>query len=415
MSKVGSTPALLAINNYFYRRGGAEVIFLEQNRLFEEMGWRVVPFSMRHPKNIPSLWSSWFVDEIELEQQYPTIRKALNATKVIYSVEARHRIGELIGLVRPDIAHAHNVYHHISPAIFGTLKASSIPTVLTLHDLKIACPAYRMLAHDGVCERCKSGQIWNVAMHRCMKGSLPLSLLIGVETLVHRLLGCYSKNVDRFVVPSRFYLEKFVEWGWRREQFVYIPNFVDIERLRPAGGSPGKTFVFVGRLSSEKGVKTLVRALALAEVQGVFVGAGPEEKELRRLADEVGASVTFAGYRAGQALVDAIRDARAVVLPSEWYENAPVSLMEAYALERPVIGAAIGGIPELIRDGVTGALFPSGDVEALAAKLRNFADTPDDDIAAMGKAGRSWVENEFTGARYRERLIEMYRTMGVKC
>jgi len=248
--------------------------------------------------------------------------------------------------------------------------------------------------------------------HRCVKDSLALSALILMESSVHRMLGCYSKNMDRFVVPSRFYLEKFVEWGWPRGRFAYIPNFVDVERLVPRG-DPGKPFVYCGRLGPEKGLRTFVRATALAGVKGRIVGTGPEEEALRRLAEETGADVEFLGYRSGEALFDGMRNSRAMVLPSEWYENAPMSVMEAYALERPVIGAGIGGIPELISEGETGSLFKSGDVDDLAAKLRRYADLSDSEIHEMGRAGRRWMEQDFTAERYRERLLGLYGEMGV--
>ena len=403
---------LLSINNYYYRRGGAEVVFLEQNRLFEEIGWQVLPFAMRHPKNLQSEWSEYFADEIEFGETYSFLQKVSNSLKIIYSFEAKHNLARLVDRVRPDIAHAHNVYHHISPSIFSLLKAKGIPTALTLHDLKIACPAYKMLTHDGICERCKSGAIWNVAAHRCVKGSLSLSSVILIESAVHRLLGCYSKNVDRFVVPSRFYLEKFVEWGWPRDKFVYIPNFVDVDTLQPQGGI-GEAFVYIGRLGPEKGLATFIRAVKIAGVKGWIVGTGPEEGKLRGLAAEIGADVEFLGYLTGPALFDAVSRARAMVLPSEWYENAPMSIMESYALERPVIGADIGGIPELIRKGETGEVFPSGDAEALAERLGQFASLPAQAVLAMGKAGRAWMAESFTSQRYRERLLSLYREMGL--
>lgn len=407
-------PTLLSINNYFYRRGGAEVVFLEQNRLLKEIGWEVVPFSMRHPGNEASPWSEFFVSEIEFGNDYSFWQKAVRAAKITYSTEARHKIAALAERAQPNIAHAHNVYHHISPAIFETLKAHGISTVLTLHDLKIACPAYKMLTHDGICERCKGGAIWNVVRHRCIKNSLSLSAVIMLESTVHRMLGCYSRNVDRFVVPSRFYLDKLVEWGWPRGRFTHVPNFVDVEVHHP-DSNPGRAFVFFGRLGPEKGLRTLVRAAARASVPLWIVGSGPEEVGLRELTRELGADVEFFGYRTGEALHETIRRARAVVLPSEWYENAPMSVMEAYALGRPVIGANIGGIPELVIQNETGVTFPSGSVEALATQLSHFASMPDTEITDMGYAGRAWMEREFTASRYRERLVELYRDMGVDC
>lgn len=404
-------PTLLSINNYYYRRGGAEVVFLEENNLFKEIGWQVVPFAMQHPQNLPSEWQDYFVDEIEFSSDYSLLEKAARASKIIYSFEARKKIAALAAKTQPSVAHAHNVYHHISPAIFSKLKSLGIPTVLTLHDLKIACPCYKMMTHDGVCERCKGGKIWNVAVHKCVKDSRLLSSVILAETAVHRLLGCY-RDVDKMITPSRFFIEKFVEWGWPRDRFTYIPNFVDTRQFQPRG-AVGKTFVYLGRLLFDKGVGTFIRAVAQAGVKGWIVGTGPEEQQLRQLAQELNADVEFLGYKTGEDMADTIRNARVMVLPSELYENAPMSVLEAYALDRPVIGADIGGIPELIKVGETGALFPSRNVDALAEQLRYFADLPDATILLMGKTGRAWAEKDFTAARYRERLIDLYSSMGV--
>ena len=406
-----STPTLLSINNYFYRRGGAEVVFLEQNRLFQKEGWQVVPFAMKHDKNNESEWQSYFVDEIEFGQNYSFLQKVGSAFKVMYSVEAQKKISALVDEVQPDIAHAHNIYHHISPAIFNTLKSKGIPTVLTLHDLKIACPAYKMLTHDGVCERCKEGSLLNVVKHKCIKNSGVLSTVVMFEAFVQRMMKTYSKGVDKFIVPSRFYLEKLVEWGWPREKFVYIPNFVDISNIEPKGLS-GDSFVFFGRLGAEKGIKTLVLAAKKSGVKVKIVGTGPIENELKELIDT---NVELLGYQSGEALFNIIRDARAVILPSEWYENAPISIMEAYALERPVIGANIGGIPEMIREGKTGALFESGNIEALATVLTKFNQMEPSELLEMGKAGRKWVEKDFTVERYVDRVQTLYRTLGVDC
>jgi glycosyltransferase involved in cell wall biosynthesis len=402
-------PKLLSINNYYYRRGGAEVVFLEHNRIFEQAGWQVFPFAMRHPMNLPSQWGHFFVDETEFGEEYSFWQKASRVLKITYSLEARRKLSKLIDQVRPDIAHAHNVYHHLSPSIFSLLKARGIPTVLTLHDLKIACPAYKMLTHDGICERCKGGAIWNVALHRCVKNSLALSTVILMESFVHRMLGCYAKNVDRFVVPSKFFLDKFAEWGWPRGRFAYIPNFVDAGRLQPQDERHlGRAFIYFGRLSPDKGLATFIRAVKRAGVKGWIAGTGPEDGRLRALAAEARADVDFLGYLTGERLIDAIRNARAMVLPSELYENAPVSILESYALERPVIGADIGGIPELIRPGETGGTFQSGNADALAERMSEFAAMPDRDVVAMGKAGRAWVERSFTPQCYRDRVLSLY-------
>lgn len=406
---------LLAINNYFYRRGGAEAIFLDQMDMFGRAGWNAVPFSMQHPANLSSEWSSYFVPEIEFGRQHGLKTKIEHGLEVIYSRKARARLAALLDKVKPDIAHAHNVYHHISPSIFPLLKQRGIPTVLTAHDLKLACPAYKMLAPDGICERCKGGRIHNVLANRCMKQSLALSGLVMVETAVHRMFGLYSRYIDRIIVPSRFYRETLIEWGWPPEQLVYIPNFVEQAiSHRPVMADEGDYFLFAGRLAPEKGIATLIKAAGLSGQRLRIAGTGPEEASLRALVQQTGAQVEFIGYLSGEALHQAIAAAKALVLPSEWYENAPVSLLEAYALRRPVIGSFIGGIPELIRENITGLIARPSDPDDLARALVAMSELPSDVRRTMGEAGCEWVLKDFSQAAYLERTTGLYRKLGVR-
>jgi glycosyltransferase involved in cell wall biosynthesis len=404
---------LLSINSYFYPRGGSEAVYFAHNRLLEEEGWSVIPFAMQHPENLPSPWSDYFVTELELGSSYSLAGKLSRLPKVIYSLEARRLLDRLLARARPDIAHAHNIYHHLSPSILGLLRRRGIPTVLTLHDLKIACPAYTMLAPDGICERCRGGRVHNVVLNRCIGGSAAMSFVIMLEAVVHRALGSYSRCVDQMIVPSRFYLDKLCEWGFRREQFRYVPNFVESKHFEP-GYRPGSAFLYFGRLTRQKGVLTLLRAAALTGVPLRIAGRGPEDGAARELAAELGANVEFLGHLSGATLHDAIRASRGIVLPSEWYENAPMSLLEAYALGKPVIGARIGGIPELVREGETGVCFASGDPASLARALEHLARLPDASVAEMGRAARRWVEEEFTSGHYRERILAAYEELGVR-
>ncbi len=403
---------LLSINNYYYYRAGAETVFLEQNRMFQQCGWNVVPFAMQSKKNLSSPWSRYFVDNIEFDERYSLPAKLIRVPKVIYSFEARRKLARLIDESRPDVCHVHNIYHHISPSILSLLKQRSIPVVLTLHDLKIACPAYSMLAHDGVCERCRGGRLHNVVLHRCIKGSVTLSASVMLEATLHRLLRTYSSCVDRFAVPSRFYIEKLCDWGWPRSMFSHVPNFVDPKCYRPQY-EPGKHFVYFGRLSREKGLATLIRAVALSGSRLLLAGTGPQLAELGALTAKIGADVTFLGFLTGESLHEAVRSARAVVLPSEWYENAPMTVLEAYALGKPVLGARIGGIQELVYEQETGLGFASGDVASLAAALRDFAERPDRTIEDMGRQARRVVEKQYTPELYQQRLISIYRELGV--
>jgi glycosyltransferase involved in cell wall biosynthesis len=246
--------------------------------------------------------------------------------------------------------------------------------------------------------------------HRCMKGSLALSALVMLESYLHRLLGSYLGNVDKFLVPSRFYLTKLREWGFPADRFEYVPNFVAADSFTP-NFEPGARFVFFGRLSPEKGIATLIRAAAAARVGLDVIGTGPAKDELRQLA--AGQDVRFLGFLTGAKLNAAVASARAVVAPSEWYENAPLAVLEAAALGKPLIVSRIGGLPELIVEGESGWSFQPRSVAGLAACLRRVADLPDGDVAAAGMAARRRVQDEFSPQRYLEGIRAVYGQLGV--
>jgi glycosyltransferase involved in cell wall biosynthesis len=405
-------PTQVSVTSYYYRRGGAEAVMLDQNDLLEAQGWKIVPFAMEYEKNFETEYDDYFVEEIDFASDYTPVEKARKVVKSVYSLEARSAIGKLIDDVRPDIVHAHNVYHHLTPAIFGAIKKKGVPSVMTVHDLKIGCPSKLMLAPDGVCERCKGGKTWNAVQQRCLKGSLALSAVAALETTLHNALGSYNKNVDLFIVPSHFHTNKLVEWGLPKDKTRYLPNAVDVSEMVP-DFSAGERFVFVGRLSEEKGLLTFVQAVADSGVAATIVGTGPQEEELRALVARTGADVEFAGYQTGDALFDIVRAARALVLPSECYENAPVVLLEAYGVGTPVLGSDLGGIPELITEGETGLLATAGDAGSFATQLRAMQDMSDDDLETMARAGRAFVETRFTYERYFADLLEIYAELGV--
>lgn len=406
-------PKLLSLNNYAYIRGGSDAVFLAHDRLFAEKGWDTAIMAMQHPKNFPSKWSPYFVDEIEMGRDYSLAQKAKMSAKIIYSLEARRKLSALLDAFTPDVAHIHNIYHHISPSVLSLLKARGIPMVMTAHDLKLACPNYKMLNRTGVCERCRGGNYLNVIRHRCLHGSVALSTLVALESTIHRALRSYSGNLSRIVAPSAFMRTKLIDWGWPAPLIEVIPNFVAYESMQPQY-APGSYFVYFGRLQMDKGLDTLVHAAAQARVALHFVGTGPDEAAVVQLAGQLGAEVTFHGYQSGAALHALVRGARAAVIPSRLYENAPIAALEAYALGKPVIGSRIGGIPELVREGETGALFDTGDAAALAAILRRYQDLPDATLAQMGRAGRDMVERGYSQEAYVRRMADLYARIGVR-
>lgn len=389
------------------------MVYLAHASLMEELGWENGFFSMQHPENIQTSWSRYFVNELEFGQAYSFRQKLAMAAKAVYSVEAQKKLRLLLRDFHPDVAHLHCIYHHLSPSILPVLSAAGVPIVMTAHDLKIACPAYKMLNQSGVCERCKDGSVLNVIRHRCVRGSLAASAIVAVESGVQRAMKTYQRCITRVVVPSRFFIEKFVEWGWPREKFAYVPNYVECARFIPEF-EPGNYFLYFGRLAPEKGISTLLRAAKAAGASLKIVGSGPEQQNLLALNENLGSGAEFLGYRSGEDLHALIRGARAVVLPSEWYENAPMSVLESFALGKPAIGARIGGIPELIEDGVNGWTFASGNVGELADVLARVASMDTTSIAAIGRAARNLVEERFNRESYIKATLGLYAELGVK-
>lgn len=405
-------PKLLNVNTYHYRRGGSDVVYFEHAHLMQQQGYENAFFAMHHPKNEPTPFSQYFIDELEFGHAYSLTQKLSMAAKAIYSFEAQTKLRQLLTKFKPDIAHLHCIYHHLSPSILPVLHKAGVPIVMTAHDLKIACPAYKMLNNTGICERCKDGTVLNVIKHRCVRGSLAASTIVALESGLQRSLQLYRRYLTKIVVPSQFFIEKFVEWGWPREQFVYIPNYVDAECFTP-NYSPGEYFLYFGRLAPEKGVGTLIRAAAQSKVKLKIAGTGPEQESLHALNASLGNPAEFLGFQSGVALHQLVQQSRAVVLPSEWYENAPMSVLESMAMGKPVIGAHIGGIPELITSEI-GWTFTSGDAVALSALLENVNLTSSARIEEMGIAARKRVEHYFNKHNYISAIQNLYQSLGIK-
>lgn len=398
---------LLSIHNYHFRHAGSDILFLAHDRLYREQGWETAVFSMRHRDNLPSPWSEYFVEEIEYGRPYTLRNKLRLAAKVLYSREARAQLGRLLIRFRPDVIHVHNVYHHISPSILPLLRALNVPVVLTAHDYKLACPAWKMYDGTTVCEECRGGRLLPLLRKRCMHGSVALSALIATETALHRYMKVYQNCIDRIVCPSRFMVEKLSEWGWPCERLVHIPNYFDTQDWRPhfeAGGY----FLYFGRLSPEKGVATLLRACALTQWPVRIVGSGPSGAELRHLAEALQAPVEFVDHLPQQKLVEQVRGARAVVVPSEWYENAPLAILESFACGKPVIATRIGGNPELVCEGKNGWLCEPREPRSLADCLDRAWHMPDGELEQMGRSAHALVTRDYSSSRYYDAMTCLY-------
>jgi glycosyltransferase involved in cell wall biosynthesis len=405
---------ILMCNSFYYLRGGAERCVFDLSALLTAHGHDVIPFAMQHERNYSSEYNEYFVSAVD----YPSklrISSSLQGQlsmleRVIYSREAKHKIARLIADTGPDIVHIHGIAHELSPSVLDAIKQAGIPIVQTLHDYKLLCPNTSFVSNGKVCERCKTHRYYQVMLHRCKRGSLLASVLAGVEMYVHKLLRIYEKNVDLFIAPSQFLQRKVREYGIK-SPIEHLPNFINMERFQPCY-EPDDYFIYVGRLIQVKGIHTLLEAMRQIQTSHLYiVGGGEMDAELRSFVQQHGlTNVSFLGHLDTEKLILVMQRAAFSVVPSEWYENYPMSVVESLACGTPVIGSRIGGIPEIIKDGHNGLLFEPGNAGQLAEKILDLLSNPQRTIM-MGRQGRQQVQTVNHPEQHYKQTMQFYRRL----
>lgn len=400
------------VNSFHYCRGGASTYTFGLSDLLQENGsHKVVHFAMKHPFNVPSEYSEFFIPEIDLPKELAQggLRSGIRVLRrAIYSSKSKEKLSQLLNKHPVDIAHIHNVHGYITASILHTLRARNLPITWTLHDYFLVCPNTTFFSKDKICEACKGGRFYNVVRNKCRKDSYAASIVVMLEEYIHRLLGLL-RFVDFFIAPSNFLRNKMIEYHFPSDKVIHIPNFIDTKNTKLSLNNDGY-ILYSGRLSYEKGLKTLIKAISLCNsVKLLIAGEGPLKGELETMAENIAPKKgEFLGYLNGERLQKIIGGAMFVVVPSEWYENFPYSILEAFTLGKPVIGSEIGGIPELVRDGETGLLFEPGSTGDLAEKIQWMIDHPKE-RQEMGQRARELVEKECNPELHYEHLTGVYR------
>ena len=395
---------VLLINKFLYPKGGDAISTLTTGELLSKKGHSVVFWGMKHPANPEYPYAEYFVDYIDYEGALSVKKKISYAITILYSFEAREMIRKLLKKDRPDIVHLNNFAHQISPSILNVFSKYNLPVVMTMRDYKLVCPSYSMLLDGKPCEMCKNGKYYWCFFNKCTKNSFSKSLLNTLEMYLHHRIMHIYKKIDVFISPSIFLMNKIREMNFTGK-VIYLPNFVNLELFSPCYDSEDNSIVYTGRLSPEKGIMTLMRAVKGLNVKLKIIGEGPlrEELEGKKLDN-----VYFFGYMDQKELKEELKKSILLVIPSKWYENNPRVVMEAFATGKPVIGARIGGIPELVKDGVTGYTFKPGNAWDLRSKILMLTRDPDK-IVQMGKNARKFVEENFNQEKHYQGLMEIYQ------
>ena len=441
---------ILLVNKYFYRKGGAETYFFALAEGLKALGHEVAFFSMQHPNNEPSYWSKYFVSEKDYVGEISAFKKVQEASTLIYSFEAKRKFEALLEEFKPDIIHMNNVHRQLTLSILDApyLKKHHVPVVYTAHDYILLCPAYTMVNGRGeVCDACLDRHFMHATKNVCVKGSRAKSVLATMEAEFLKLHHSYDK-IDLIIAPSQFMKSKLDEGGFAGKT-VAMQNFLtdsqmamgarvaNTHKFEDAEAGARPYFLFFGRLSKEKGILTLVEAFlqaaglakgnvgaqsddqntqVLPDVWDLhIVGDGPERGAIEQLIASAGpqaaARIHLLGYKSGEELQREVGNARFTVLSSEWRENMPYSGLESLAAQTPIIGAGIGGIPELVEEEKTGFTFESGNAVDLSNSMLKCAAASMLNYSAMQCSCREYVNERCMQNKYALALIDLYERM----
>ncbi len=398
---------ILMVNKFFYIKGGSETYYFALKRLLEAQGHTVIDFSMQDEKNFTSKYSKYFVENVNYNSAEGLKKKLKAGFNIVYSKEAKKKFEQLVIATRPDIIHLHIFQHQLSPSILDVIKKYNLPTVYTAHDLKMLCLNYKMMHHGKICEECKGQKYYRCAVNKCVKESFAKSCINVAEGYIHKWRHSYDV-IDKIITPSAFYKKKFEEFGIPSKRVVHIPNFLDTEKPEVnITNDCEEYYLYFGRLSEEKGLLTLLRAFQGINAKLYIVGTGPIKNEIEEyiLAESI-TNVKVLGFMSGQPLKDIVGNAKAVILPSEWYENGPYSAIEALQMGRPIIGADIAGIPELV-DG-NGYLFKSGSPGDLKEQIEKMEGLTETEYQKLKSNSYKLFLNSYTKETHYKELEKIY-------
>ena len=383
---------ILLINKFLHPNGGSETYVFRLGEALEKLGHEVQYFGMEHESRIVGNRVDAYTANMDFHRANIT-----QALKVIYSPEARRKIREVLKDFQPDICHLNNFNYQLTPSVLLEIRRWSKETghlckiLYTAHDYQLVCPNHMCRNRDGNCEACLNGHVWNCVRRKCIHGSLAKSFIGALEAFFWRKMGVY-RQIDTIVCCSQFMKTKLDQHPHLAGKTIVMHNFVP--KVPRTQREPGDYVLYFGRFTREKGVATLAEAAkALPQVSFIFAGSG-------ELAAELGGipNIRNMSFQTGEALENLISHARFTVCPSEWYENCPFSVMESLSRGIPVLGANIGGIPELINPGVNGELFESGNGEDLKEKLKQM----------WGTSIRCEMSDFLTAEAYAQTLLTLY-------
>lgn len=387
---------ILLVHNFYQQFGGEDAVALAERRLLEQHGHQVFFYS-RHNDDL---------------KDYGLRNKITFFPNTIFSSRTAQEIRRVVEEFKPDVAYIHNFVPLVSPSVHHVLHALKVPVVQVMHNFRPYCPNGLFYTQGAVCEKCKGGNYLHAVRNRCCKDSYLVSALYAATFALNRAAGMVDK-VDAFVCLTEFARQKMLELGIPESKLFIRPNFIETPPAPQAAfNGNGKYVLFLGRLSAEKGLWTLIRAFEpFKDVELRVLGTGPLEKELRTYArDKKLHNIAFYGFRNGEDKWRLLRGCSFTVVPSEWYENFPVAVLEAYACGKPVVASNTGGLSYVVENGNTGFLFEPANVSDLRRKLEHLLARPEEAFEMGGRA-RRLVETRYSPQAGYESLVRIFQSV----
>lgn len=369
---------ILMVNKFLYPNGGSETYIFKLGEALQKKGHEVQYFGMEHKDRIVGNHAACYTSNMDFHTG--RLQKLLYPFRIIYSVEAKRKMGVVLRDMNPDVVHLNNINFQLTPSVIYAVRSYEKKTgrrvkiVYTAHDYQWVCPNHmmRIPATGQICFACRDGQFGNCSKNRCIHNSRIKSLLGTIEAKFYEKRRTYGL-VDVIICPSEFMKKQLDTNPLLSDKTVMMRNFIDKDAKENSGQESRQDYVlYFGRFSQEKGTATLLEACrALPQIPFVFAGTGPLQDQVEQVQN-----VENRGFVTGDALKDLIAGARFSVYPSEWYENGPFSVMESLMYGTPVLVSDLGGAPELVQAGKTGEIFRGGDVEELTEHIRALWENP---------------------------------------
>lgn len=385
---------ILLIHNSYQQPGGEDTVFEQERRLLELNGHIVITYCR----------SNWEVTA------YSGLRRLELAGRTIWARDARRQLARLLDQEKPDLVHVHNTLVMVSPSIFSACRDADVPVVHTLHNYRLYCPTATFFRDGHICQECVDHSLWRGVAHGCYRNSRAATAVVATMLAVHRQRQTWNREVDCYIVLSECARTKFLECGLPAEKIFVKPNFVHPDPC-PRPGGAGEYALFVGRLSPEKRVNTMLSAwshLRQCNIPLVILGGGPQ---LEQIAKEVGGqcltNISLRGQMSHDQTLAIMRKARVLIFTSEWYENFPVTIAESFACGVPVICSRMGAMQEIVEDGRTGLHFRAGDAKDLSEKVEWAWNHPEH-LAMMSAEARREYLTKYTAAKNYPILMEIY-------